>query len=83
MGQDDKAEYKYKEPLRTILMVIILVFLSGIGLFANLKIMSPNEHSVFFSLGEFERLGVFILIMVSLIFLVAKPLLRLVLAQRK
>ncbi len=83
MSQGDKAEYKYKEPLRTILMVIILIFLSGIGIFANLKIMSPTEQSVFFSLGEFERLGVFIVIMVSLIFLVAKPLLRLVLVQRK
>ncbi|WP_065188864.1 hypothetical protein [Shewanella woodyi] len=83
MSQDDKTEYKYKEPLKTILMVVILMFVCGIGFFANLQIMTPDEQSPFFSFGEFSRLGVFFVAMLFLILFVARPLLKHVLAERK
>ena len=83
MSQDDKAEYRFKEPMRTILMVVILVFICGIGVFANLQIMTPEEQSPFFSLGSFTRLGVFFLAILCLFLLAARPLLKFVLAKRK
>ena len=83
MGQDDKAEYRFKKPLRTILMVVILTCICGVGVFANLQIMTPEEQSPFFSIGSFSRLGVFFLAMLCLVLLVARPLLKFVLAERK
>ncbi|GMM87026.1 hypothetical protein MTsN2n4_42560 [Pseudoalteromonas sp. MTN2-4] len=81
MSEEEKIEFKYGEPLNTILFLIILILVSAVSLFLYFQITQPSESSFLYGLNQFYQLGVLFVVLLVFILLIARPLIRLILIK--
>ena len=81
MSEEEKIEFKYGEPLNTILFLIILILVSAVSLFLYFQITEPSESSFLYGLNQFYQLGVLFVVLLVFILLIARPLIRLILIK--
>lgn len=81
LSEEDEIEFKYSEPLNTILIVILSICVSGFGLFIYYQIMRPSENSIFYGLNQFYQLGVLFVVLLAFVLFVARPLMRKILIK--
>ena len=81
MSEEEKVEFKYGEPLNTILFLIILILVSAVSLFFYFQITEPSESSFLYGLNQFYQLGVLFVVLLAFILLIARPLIRLILIK--
>ncbi|AOT08764.1 hypothetical protein S4054249_13270 [Pseudoalteromonas luteoviolacea] len=81
MSEEEKIEFKYGEPLNTILFLIILILVSAVSLFLYFQITEPSESSFLYGLNQFYQLGVLFVVLLAFILLIARPLIRLILIK--
>lgn len=81
MSEEEEIEFKYGEPLNTILLLIILIVVSAVSLFLYFQITQPSESSFLYGLNQFYQLGVLFVVLLAFILLIARPLIRLILIK--
>ncbi|GHG66583.1 hypothetical protein GCM10010919_14400 [Alishewanella longhuensis] len=81
MSDEKKIEFKYSEPLNTILLVLIMIAVSAVSVFLYFQITQPSESSLLYGLNPFYQLGVLFVASLAFILLIARPLIRLILLK--
>ena len=81
MSDEEEIEFKYDEPLNTILHVVLLIVVSAVSLFFYFQITHPSESSFLYGLNQFYQLGVLFVVLLAFILLIARPLMRLILIK--
>ena len=76
LSEEEEIEFKYSEPLNTILIVILSIGLSAFSLFVYFQIIEPSEDSIFYGLNQFYQLGVLFVVLLAFVLFLARPLMR-------
>ena len=83
LNEEEEIEFKYREPLNTILLIIILICTSASSLYIYFLITEPSENSIFYGLNQFYQLGVLFVFLLAFVLFVAKPVIRKILIKPK
>jgi len=83
LNEEEEIEFKYSEPLNTILLIIILICTSAASLYIYFQITEPSENSILYGLNQFYQLGVLFIVMLAFVLFVAKPVIRKILIKPK
>jgi len=74
MSKCEKLLNRFEEPLNRILEVVISIIVGALGVIAFLKIMTPNEGSLFYQVDNFLRFGLFTVTLFIIMSFIFKPL---------
>lgn len=74
MNECDQLTKKFKEPLIRFLELLISFIVIALGGVAFVQIMTPNESSPLYQLGDFLRFGLFVIALFLIMFFIANPL---------
>jgi hypothetical protein len=83
LSEEEEIEFKYSEPLNTILLIIILICTSASSLYIYFLIKEPSENSILYGLNQFYQLGILFVTLLAFVIFVAKPIIRKILIKPK
>ncbi|TPH13574.1 hypothetical protein [Litorilituus lipolyticus] len=74
MSKVEQCTNRFDEPLNKVLEMFISVTVLALGIIAFVKIMTPNESSLFYPLDDLLRFGLFTVTLFLIMSFICKPL---------